>query len=330
MLLILAAGARLSAYVGATMGEIGFLRGVWLDGSRRLVWLEGYAAALAADADVAVPDRLQRGIRLDHVSFAYPGTDRLALDDVTLTIPPGAVVAVVGRERRRQVHPGQAAGEDVRADRRARSTSTTSPLARMPAADWRQRIAGAFQDFFRFEFAAQRSVGLGDLPHLDDEPAVDRGRRPGRGAATSSSGCPTAWTPSSAPPGPEGQELSFGQWQKLALARGYMRDQPLLMILDEPTAALDAETEHELFERYAEAARGTTWRHHDLGLAPLQHGADGRPDRGARRVPAGRGRQPRRAAGRGRHLRRAVPDPGGGVPVPTEPAASVRTVLETP
>src|SRR5919106_1508386 len=54
---------------------------------------------------------------------------------------------------------------------------------------------------------------------------------------------------------PEGAELSFGQWQKLALARGFMRDRPLLLVLDEPTAALDAETEHALFERYAAAAR---------------------------------------------------------------------------
>jgi ATP-binding cassette subfamily B protein len=59
------------------------------------------------------------------------------------------------------------------------------------------------------------------------------------------------------PTWPGGVELSFGQWQKLALARGFMRDQPLLLILDEPTAALDAETEHSLFERYAAAARGT-------------------------------------------------------------------------
>jgi len=57
------------------------------------------------------------------------------------------------------------------------------------------------------------------------------------------------------PTWPAGQELSFGQWQKLALSRGYMRNQPLLMVLDEPTAALDAETEHQLFERYADAAR---------------------------------------------------------------------------
>jgi ATP-binding cassette subfamily B protein len=58
------------------------------------------------------------------------------------------------------------------------------------------------------------------------------------------------------PTWPAGVEVSFGQWQKLALARGFMRDEPLLLMLDEPTAALDAETEHALFERYATAARG--------------------------------------------------------------------------
>jgi ATP-binding cassette subfamily B protein len=56
---------------------------------------------------------------------------------------------------------------------------------------------------------------------------------------------------------PGGVEVSFGQWQKIALARGFMRERPLLLVLDEPTAALDAETEHALFERYAAAARGT-------------------------------------------------------------------------
>src|SRR5712671_4538130 len=80
VLLVLAAGARLSAYIGATVGEIGFLRGIWMDGSIRLAWLEDYAAALEAHADLPVPTRLGRGIRLEHVSFAYPGTPRLVLD----------------------------------------------------------------------------------------------------------------------------------------------------------------------------------------------------------------------------------------------------------
>src|ERR1700733_6976185 len=96
VLLVLAAGARLSAYIGATVGEIGFLRGFWMDGSRRLAWLEDYAASVAASGDLPAPTVLHRGIRLDHVSFAYPGTSRVVLDDVSLTLPAGAVVAIVG------------------------------------------------------------------------------------------------------------------------------------------------------------------------------------------------------------------------------------------
>src|SRR5580765_2977695 len=79
VLLVLAAGARLSAYIGATVGELGFLRGFWADGSRRLAWLEDYAAAVAASGDQPVPAALRQGIRLDRVSFAYPGTSRLVL-----------------------------------------------------------------------------------------------------------------------------------------------------------------------------------------------------------------------------------------------------------
>src|SRR5438034_5074224 len=72
VLLVLAAGARLSAYIGATVGEIGFLRGIWMDGSIRLAWLEDYAASLTAHADLPVPRRLTKGSRLEHVSFSYP------------------------------------------------------------------------------------------------------------------------------------------------------------------------------------------------------------------------------------------------------------------
>ena len=254
VLLILAAGARLSAYVGGTIGEIGFLRGIWLDGSRRLVWLENYAAALTADTDIAVPERLVDGITLEHVSFAYPGASRLALEDITLRLPAGAVVAVVGEN---------GAGKSTLVKLLAKMYEPTSgdilidgqPLRRMPATEWRNRLTGAFQDFFRFEFSAQHSVGLGDLPRLDNEPAVtDAVRKAGAGDVVER--LPEGLHSQLGSTWPGGQELSFGQWQKLALSRGYMRPGPLLMVLDEPTAALDAETEHELFERYAGAARG--------------------------------------------------------------------------
>ncbi|HEY0618386.1 MAG TPA: ABC transporter ATP-binding protein [Kribbella sp.] len=256
VLLILAAGARLSSYIGATVGEIGFLRGIWLDGSRRLVWLEDYAASFDAEADLPVPSRLVDGIRLEGMSFAYAGSDKLALDNIDLDLPAGRVIAVVGEN---------GAGKSTLVKLIAKLYEPTAgrilldgqPLNRMPAEAWRDRIAGAFQDFFRFEFQARHSVGLGDLPRLDDEPAVaaavvragadDVVDRLEDGLDTQLG---STW--------PGGAEISFGQWQKLALARGFMRDEPLLLVLDEPTAALDAETEHALFERYAAAARDST------------------------------------------------------------------------
>jgi ATP-binding cassette subfamily B protein len=140
-------------------------------------------------------------------------------------------------------------------------------LGRMPVEAWRSRLAGAFQDFYRFELRARQTVGLGDLPRLEDEPAVVRAvDRAGADdvVARLTAGLETQLGPT----WPEGVEVSFGQWQKLALARGFMRDAPLLLVLDEPTAALDAETEHALFERYAAAARGAR---HD-GLASDQQG----------------------------------------------------------
>jgi ATP-binding cassette subfamily B protein len=254
VLLALAAGSRLSAYIGGTVGEIGFLRGVWMDSARRLAWLEDYAASLVANADQPAPARLSEGIRFEHVSFAYPGTDRLVLDDVNLDLPAGKVVAIVGEN---------GAGKTTLVKLLAKLYEPTSgrilidrtELSRIAADDWRQRLAGAFQDFFRFEFRARHTVGVGDVPRLDDELAVTSAV--GRAGADDvivrlTAGLETQLGPT----WPEGVEVSFGQWQKLALARGFMRDQPLVLVLDEPTAALDAETEHALFERYAAALRG--------------------------------------------------------------------------
>ncbi len=277
VLLVLAAGSRLSAYIGATVGEIGFLRGIWMDGSRRLAWLEDYAASLVADFDEPVPDHLREGIRFDHVDFAYPGTDRLVLQDVDLFLPAGAVVAVVGEN---------GAGKTTLVKLLSKFYEPTAgrilvdgvDLARMATDEWRERLAGAYQDFFRFEFLARHSVGVGDVPRLDDEPAVvaavDRAgaddvvRALGRGLDTQLG-----------PTWPDGVEVSFGQWQKVALARGFMRDETLVLVLDEPTAALDAETEHALFERYAARARAAPRSGEGARAAP-------RSGEGARAAPS--------------------------------------------
>ncbi|MGH3211101.1 MAG: ABC transporter ATP-binding protein, partial [Trebonia sp.] len=98
------------------------------------------------------------------------------------------------------------------------------------------------------------TIGVGDLPRVDDEPAlVTAAER--AGARDLVDALPAGLRTQLGPTWHEGVDVSYGQWQKLALARGFMRDEPLLVALDEPTAALDAETEHQLFERYAATAR---------------------------------------------------------------------------
>jgi ATP-binding cassette, subfamily B, bacterial len=264
VLLVLAAGGRLSAYVGATSGEIGFLRGFWLDGSRRLAWLEDYAASVAAAADAPAPARLRQGIRLEGVSFAYPGTERLVLEDVSIELPAGAVVALVGEN---------GAGKTTLVKLLSRMYEPTSgrilldgvPLDRVRADEWRSRLSGAFQDFFRFELPTLHSVGLGDVRRHDDRAAVTAAVSRA-GAEDVIGGLPAGLDTQLGPTWPGGVEVSFGQWQKLALARGFMRDAPLLLVLDEPTAALDAETEHALFQRYAAKVRNP------VAIAGGEHG----------------------------------------------------------
>src|SRR6185503_1471271 len=143
----------------------------WMEGSRRLAWLEDYAASFDAAADQAVPASLQKGIRLERVSFSYPGTSKLVLEDVSLSLPAGSVVAIVGEN---------GAGKTTLVKLLSKMYEPTSgalfadetPLARVRADEWRARLAGAFQDFFKFEFKARQTIGVGDVPRLDDAPAV--------------------------------------------------------------------------------------------------------------------------------------------------------------
>ncbi len=256
VVLVVAAGLRLGTYVGATAGELGFLRGFWMDSSRRLAWLEDYAEQTDRHAETPAPDTIRTSIDFENVSFHYPGTKRLVLDNVSLSFPAGSVVAIVGEN---------GAGKSTLVKLLARMYDPTGgritvdgiDIASIRTDEWRSRMAGAFQDFYRFEFHAQHTVGLGDLPRLDDRPASEAAiERAGAQdvVARLADGLDTQLGPT----WENGAEVSFGQWQKLALARGFMQDDPLLLILDEPTAALDAETEHSLFERFAAASKAET------------------------------------------------------------------------
>jgi ATP-binding cassette subfamily B protein len=256
--LVLGAGSRLSLYIGQTVNEVHFFRTIWLDVSRKLTWLEDYAAAREVSADLPAPARIEQGIRLENVSFRYPGRDKPALEAVDLTLPPGSVVAIVGEN---------GAGKSTLVKllcrfyepSEGRITVDGVDLARITPTEWRGAAAATFQDFVRFELRADQSVGVGDLPRLADRAAVgDAIERAGAETVVDTlvHGLDTqlgsTWR--------DGAELSFGQWQKLALARGFMRERPLVLFLDEPAAALDAETEHALFERYAAVARSPEQR----------------------------------------------------------------------
>ena len=256
VLLVLAAGGRLSQYIGQTVNDTHFFRAIWLDVARRMTWLEELVAAADERAEASAPDTLQRGIRLEQVTFRYPGSAQPVLDDVTLGLPAGGVVALVGEN-------GSGKSTLVKLLCRlyqpatGRVTVDGIDLRYIPAAEWSGRVSAAFQDFATFEYQVRESVGIGDLGHVDDPTAVwtaiDRA-----GAADLVSGLGLQTQLGASWPG--GVELSRGQWQKLALARGFMRPEPLLLVLDEPTSALDAETEHALFEQYAAASRARSRR----------------------------------------------------------------------
>jgi ATP-binding cassette subfamily B protein len=220
----------------------------------RLFWLEDYAAEQAASAGVRPPPRtLQYGIELRDVMFSYPGTDRPVLEHLDLTLPAGSSVAVIGENGSGKTTLVKLLLGMYRPDSGQILVDGT-PLSDLDPDAWRDRATAAFQDFARFQLPAVQSIGVADLPRLDDEPAalaaLERAGVDGLAAQLPdglATRVGTAYT--------GGHGLSGGQWQRLALGRAMRRDGPLLIVLDEPTASLDAQAEHALFDRYAAAAR---------------------------------------------------------------------------
>ncbi|MER7243462.1 ABC transporter ATP-binding protein [Kribbella sp. NPDC000426] len=193
---------------------------------------------------------LSREIQLENVSFAYPGSDRPVIDDLSLELPAGSVVALVGENGAGKTSLVKLLSGFYRPDS-GRITVDGTDLADVPA--WWQRVSGTYQDYATFEFLARETVGVADLDRLTDRNVLAAMERAGatdvrtilpRGLDTQLG---SAWD--------DGVDLSGGQWQKLALARGLMRAHPALVVFDEPTAALDPPTEHALFEQIASQAR---------------------------------------------------------------------------
>jgi ATP-binding cassette subfamily B protein len=223
----------------------------------RYLWLVDHAAAVEAgqrrrEDATPVPERLVRGIDFESLSFSYPGTGAPVLTDVSLHLPAGSTVAVVG---------DNGAGKSTLVKLLMRFYEPESGRITVDGVDlscfdidaWRARTSGAFQDFVRYELVAGETVGVGDVDRLADDAAVYSAleRASSRDVVDAlDQGLATQLGRTF-----DGVELSGGQWQKLALGRAMMRDRPLLLVLDEPTASLDPETEASLFDRYALAAR---------------------------------------------------------------------------
>ncbi|MFF9585282.1 ABC transporter ATP-binding protein [Streptomyces achromogenes] len=197
------------------------------------------------------PDTLEEGIVLRGVSFTYPGSRNPVLRDIDLVLPAGATVAVVGEH---------GAGKTSLVKLLCKLYEPTAgciavdgvPLRRIPASSWWGRVTAGFQDHARFAFLAREAVGVGDLAALDDADRI--------AVALGEGGAEEVVT--ALPSGMEtqlggefgGVELSGGQWQRVALSRASMRRAPLLCVLDEPTAALDARNEHAFHQRQTRLA----------------------------------------------------------------------------
>jgi ATP-binding cassette subfamily B protein len=221
-----------------------------LQGVRHYVWLLAYHEAHAEPpAPVAAPTNLVDGIVFDNVTFAYPDTDAVVLDHIDLRLPAGSVVAIVG---------DNGAGKTTIIKLLLRFYEPTSgrilvdgvPLGEIDVADWRRHGTAALQDHTRPELILREAIGIGDTAILDDEDAVGRAAQLS-GADAVVADLPKGLATQLGVEWPGGTDLSGGQWQRLAVARSAMRPEPVLLVLDEPTAALDPTAEHALFQQYA-------------------------------------------------------------------------------
>ncbi|MGH3487906.1 MAG: ABC transporter ATP-binding protein, partial [Actinopolymorphaceae bacterium] len=245
-----------------------------LDVAGHIRWLRRCIGEQVAWAGTAEPPTaLRHGIELQNVSFAYPGTTHPVVRDLSVHLPAGTTVALVG---------DNGAGKTTMVKLLARLYDPSNGAILVDGTDlrtidhraWRSRISAGFQDFARYEYTAREAIGLGEPTRLNrpDQPGppLDVAAR-----ANDDDGYDAAIDAGDAravidrlPDGLNtrlgkrfgGTDLSGGQWQRLALARAFLRERPLLVLLDEPAAALDPESEHALLDRFnaaSAAARAT-------------------------------------------------------------------------
>ncbi|HBK98718.1 MAG TPA: ABC transporter ATP-binding protein [Microcoleaceae bacterium UBA10368] len=210
------------------------------------------------------------GIQIKHLSFCYPGSNKSTVENINLTIQPGEMIALVGEN---------GAGKTTLAKLLCRLYDPTSgtiawngkDLRSLPIAEVRSRIAVVMQDYARFPTTVRENVGFGNLIYLSDDIAINQAISEAGISAKVKSLSQGLETPL----GKQlegGVDLSGGQWQRIAIARALMRlSTAEVLIFDEPTAALDPKTEHEIYSIFRQIAAGKTTIviSHRLGLAKI-------------------------------------------------------------
>jgi ATP-binding cassette subfamily B protein len=255
LVLVITLAVQVSVQVSGALGLLSLLQTAGRT-VERIEALRSIAASTARRAGfpsrASLPDRLDQGITLEDVGFSYPGSAEPVLSGVSLHIPAGQTLALVGEN---------GAGKSTLVKLLCGLYQPTSgrilvdgtDLADIDPQQWRARVAPLFQDFTRIELTLRESVGHGDVARIEDPSAVGEAVSQARAdrVLRSVDGGLDGYVGRSYD---HGAELSGGQWQTIGLARSLMRRSPLLLVLDEPAAALDASAEHELFERYASSA----------------------------------------------------------------------------
>jgi ABC-type multidrug transport system fused ATPase/permease subunit len=190
----------------------------------------------------------QDGIRFENVSFTYPGSTKPALKDISLHLKPGEKLAIVGEN---------GSGKTTLIKLLTRLYTPESGrilLDGLNLEEWdldalRRRIGVIFQNFVRYQFTVGENIGVGDVEKLEDEKAWEIAAEKGM-AQPFIERLPDGFTTQLGRWFKSGQELSGGQWQKIALSRAFMRKSADILVLDEPTSAIDSQAEYEIFDRF--------------------------------------------------------------------------------
>lgn len=223
----------------------------------------GYLADLYCFLDTAeeettketqkLPVPLQQGIQVEGLSFTYPGSQTPALHHISFHISPGEKIAIVGEN---------GAGKTTLVKlllglyqpTEGRISYDGIPLHSLDLTSFRANLSVVMQDFMRYQYKVKENIGFGEISLLDDEERIQLAAEKG-GADTFISALPEQFETRLGKEFPQSIDLSGGQWQRLATARGFMRS-PQLLVLDEPTAALDPLQEAEVYQRFIQMSEG--------------------------------------------------------------------------